>query len=95
MTFHLATSSMLLRADRPGEALAAADRALAVAWGDNRLRAGLARCKALAALGRGDEAAEAARVYLAEQPAPPDGVAVRTTRYRAQLEQIQTPPPHR
>jgi tetratricopeptide (TPR) repeat protein len=85
-TFHFYASRMWLRGDRPEEALAEADEALALSWGDNRLRAGIARSQALVALGRSEEAAASARDLLAEQPPPPSALAVRTNGYRAELE---------
>jgi hypothetical protein len=60
-------------------------------WGDNRLRAAISRSKALVALGRVDDAPDRAREALAEQPAPPPELAVRTTGYRTELEAFLTP----
>lgn len=85
-TFTLAASRLLHRAGRHQEALTQAELALAVAWGDNRLRATAAACEALVGLGRTSEAATLARRELDALPAPDAALAVRTHRYRAQLE---------
>jgi len=86
-TFWLAESALLLDAERPEDALAAADRAMPLAWGDNRLRVALARVDALVALNRLDEAQSFAERVLAEVPAPPEGLEVRAHRYRHQLRE--------
>jgi tetratricopeptide (TPR) repeat protein len=86
-TFQLKSASLLLE-ERPGDSLAAADAAIAVAWGDNLLRASKARAQALVALGRAEEAAGYARSVLDDHPAPEEGLAVRTHRYRKALEEL-------
>jgi thioredoxin-like negative regulator of GroEL len=90
-TFELALASMLNGEERFDEALAAADRALPLAWGDNRLRVVYAKAQALIGLGRADEARQLAKDELAAQPAPPEGMKVRTFRYRQRLEQVANP----
>lgn len=87
-TFDLSLARRLIEAERYPEALAAADRALAAAWGDNHLRCAAAKAEALVALGRADEAKAVAIEELAAQPAPT--AEVRTHRYRAALEAIAT-----
>lgn len=91
-TFLLSAASKLLDAERWAEALDRADRALVVAWGDNRIRVATARAKALVGLGRQDEARAFAEQVLAEIPAPPEGVKVRTTRYRDLLAEAVASP---
>jgi tetratricopeptide (TPR) repeat protein len=91
-TFHFYAARIWLRGGDAEEALAAAERAFALSWGDNRLRAAIVRSKALAALGRDEEAAARAREALVEQPPPPDDLAVRTNRYRAELETLAVAP---
>jgi hypothetical protein len=77
---------MANRAGRHAEALALADAAWALAWGDNRLRVAAARAEALAGLGRVDESRAFARDVLDGMVAPEADVAVRTHRYRRDLE---------
>jgi thioredoxin-like negative regulator of GroEL len=92
-TFHLDLSRLLLRAGMAQEALAAADRGLEVAWGDNRLTVGIARTKALLALGRKADAKAFVDELLARTPAPAGGADVRSSRYRDQLRQLVDEPP--
>lgn len=84
-TFDLAAAGLLNEAERFAEARVHAERALAQAWDDNKLRAGRAYCRALVGLGRAEEARAAAQTLLAELPAPPAALKVRTHRYRAAL----------
>jgi predicted Zn-dependent protease len=84
-TFLLAGARIANEAGRFPTALALADRGLAVAWGDNRLRMAIQRARALVGLHRADEAKAFVDATLAAHPAPPDGVDVRTNRYRKQL----------
>lgn len=87
-TFHLDLARLQTRLEHPAEALAAAQAAERVAWGDNLLMAGKLTVQALIALGRGDEAREHAAEILAAVPVPAEGVDVRTRRYRADLEKL-------
>lgn len=87
-TFHFYAARMWLRGDDADKALAAAERAIALSWGDNRLRAAIVRSQALVALGRTEEAAARAHDALAEQPPPPADLSVRTTRFRTELEAL-------
>lgn len=84
-TFVLGAARMANRAGRWQQALERADVALQLAWGDNRLRVAAARAEALAGLGRTEAASAFARQILDEAPAPAEGLAVRTHRYRADL----------
>ena len=85
-TFYLSLAANHLRHERPEDALDAAEAALARSWGDNRLRAGEAVCKSLAALDRDDEAIERAKAILEEVPGVDDELKVRTNRYRSKLQ---------
>lgn len=87
-TWALSEAGLLHDAGRDEEALAAADRAVALAWGDNALRAAKRRVDILVALDRGDEARRFAAETLAAQPAPDEGMSVRTHRYRAALAEL-------
>lgn len=84
-TFLHAAARQLVDAGRNPEAEAKARAALAVAWGDQRLRATEVLAKALVAQGRNPEALTAIDAALAEVPEPPSGVEVRTSRYRKNL----------
>jgi thiol-disulfide isomerase/thioredoxin len=90
-TFYNALASRLLRFDRKEEALAAAERAVSLSWGDNRLVAAATQAEVLVALGRAAEAARLAQTTLAAQPAPAE-TQVRTHRYRTKLEAFVHPP---
>jgi tetratricopeptide (TPR) repeat protein len=92
MTFHLAEARLLLALDRPAEALAAAERGLAVSLDDNHLRVAEAAARALVALGRADDARALVDKTLATIPAPADGLAVRSNRYRKALAAVVAPP---
>jgi len=83
-TWDLSAAYELSKVERHEDALAAAERAAATAWGDNALRAAHARAEALLALGREEEAVEVVQEAL-QTPAPEEGVAVRTHRYRERL----------
>lgn len=86
-TWALSASGILLDAERPEEALARAEAAMPLAWGDNRLRLATRKVEALHALGRADEARAFGDAVLAEVPTPDDGLDIRTPRYREQLAQ--------
>ena len=90
-TFLLTEGRLLNDGSRPAEALAVAERALPRSWGDNRLRVAAVKCRALVALGRAAEAKTFADGVLAEVPAPPEGIDVRTTRYRDALAKAALP----
>lgn len=90
-TFDLALAPLLKRIGRLDEALASAERAVALSWGDNRLRAVTTEAEILVALGRAAEAATLAQTELAAQPAPETGLDVRTHRYRTKLEAVVAP----
>lgn len=85
MTFPYALAGILLRAEDPHGAVAAAQRARAVAFGDNALRVDNRLAQALHATGETDHALAVIDAALAT-PAPPDGLDVRTPRYRKALE---------
>ena len=85
-TFHESRARMLLRVDRPEEALVSARAAAAVAWGDNHTRVAKVVFDALVALGRDAEARTVAEEALARAPDPGD-LAVRSGRYTAALEE--------
>ncbi len=88
MTFDLASGKLLLRAGRPGEAIPRLERALAHSYGDNLLRVSASLAEALVAAGRPAEASALATRSLAQVPAPPAGLDVRTAKYRADLERF-------
>jgi thioredoxin-like negative regulator of GroEL len=90
-TFDLSLAPLLLEHERLDEALASAERAVSLSWGDNRLRAVATQAQVLVAAGRAAEAADLVRAALAAQPAPPEA-QVRTHRYRARLEAFLAPP---
>jgi tetratricopeptide (TPR) repeat protein len=95
-TFLLAAATRLDTAGRFTEALDRADRAMPLSWGGNRLRVAAARSTALVGLGRTEEAREFVAATLAEIPAPPDDLDVRSNRYRRALEAtVATPVPAR
>lgn len=83
-TFDLSLARLLLEAERHDEALAAADRAVARAWGDNLLRAAASKARILGAMDRKDEAAAVASEALAAVEAS-DELDVRTHKYRERL----------
>lgn len=87
-TFHTSLSRMYLRGEMAEEALAEADRAMEMSWGDNRLTAATVRTKALLALGREVEAREFVVGVLEALPVPAEGVDVRTHRMRGALESL-------
>ncbi len=89
----LTGSTVALMAERNDEALARAQRGLEFAWGDQRLRLATTAARALTALGRADEAQALAQRVLAEVPAPPADVMVRTDRYRRALIEASGLPP--
>lgn len=89
-TFHHAKARVLLDAGRPADAEAAARLALSKAWGDQRLRAVQVLAKALRAQGRAPEGLAALDAELATATKPGGDVAVRTTRYLAQVEALRT-----
>lgn len=91
-TFYTALARLRLRDGRAAAALAAADQAFDVSWGDNRLMAAKVRARALLALGRRDEARAFVRGLL-EEPAPPEGVDVRTHALRRELAALVEHPP--
>jgi thioredoxin-like negative regulator of GroEL len=90
-TFHAAIARSLLKLNRPAEALVAADQALAVAWGDNRLTAAILKARALVALGRTDDARAYVLEVLADTPTPAAELKVRTGRYIQELKDVVPP----
>ncbi|RME25447.1 MAG: hypothetical protein D6798_08925 [Deltaproteobacteria bacterium] len=89
MTFHYALAGAWIDAGRPDEAVAQARRALAVSYGDNRLRSAHRLAEALAAAGRVDEAVGVIDEALAGAVVPPDDVQVRTPRYLEALRRLR------
>lgn len=87
-TYDLKLAPMLLALERKDEALAAAERAVARSWGDNRLRAVAAQADVLVAMGRQDEARRVAEAELAAQAEPPEGSNPRTRKYRERLRKF-------
>lgn len=87
-TFHYALGSLLQDEGREG-ARASARAAYDVAYGDNRLRAARLLAGLLLAAGETDRAVQIIDQTLAEVPAPPDGVDVRTPRYRKALSELR------
>jgi len=87
-TWDLTGARLLADAGRHEDALAAAQRGHAVAWGDNRLRTAQAVAKQLVALERGEEAVAVIDEALAA-PSPETGLSVRTHRYRERLDTLR------
>jgi hypothetical protein len=85
-TFFHAKAGLLVQAGRFAEAEPVARTALAVAFGDQRLRAVIPLAQALREQGRRDEALAALRAELAAGPVPGPGDQVRTVRYRAAVD---------
>jgi tetratricopeptide (TPR) repeat protein len=77
---------LYLALGRPGDALAAADRALALAAGPRRVRVLVTRARAQEALGRRGDAVASLRRALAEAAALPD--AARPRRPAAEAERL-------
>ena len=86
-TFFMSAARVLLGAERLEEALQASQQALSLSWGDNRLRAIALHGEVLAANGRESEMRTLVEEALAGQ-APPEGLSVRTHRYREALEEM-------
>jgi hypothetical protein len=80
-TFEHAAAGLLLDAGRLAEAEAHANAALALAYGDQRLRAVVVLARALDGQGRRTEAAARLRAERAASPQPSAEDRVRTTRY--------------
>ena len=88
-TFDLVAARLLREGGRPREAVAAGERALARADGDDqRLRAAMALARALDADGRRPEALARIDTVLA-QVTLPVGLEVRTHRYAAQARELR------
>lgn len=85
-TFYHHAARLALDAGDPARAEAHARAGLARAFGDQVLRAAVRLSEVLAAQGRKAEAIAALDAALARIPAPPAGVTVRTSRYRAEAE---------
>jgi tetratricopeptide (TPR) repeat protein len=79
-------AALYLELRRPADALAAADRALALAAGPRRIRVLVTRAKAQEALGRRGDAAETLRRALSEAAALPE--AARPRRPAAEAERM-------
>ncbi|MDP2304799.1 MAG: thioredoxin family protein [Pseudomonadota bacterium] len=88
-TFVYAAARQSFDAKRLPDAEARARAALAKAWGDQRLRASALLAKVLLARGHKPEAAFVIEAALRELPAPAADVAVRTHRYRTDLETLR------
>jgi len=84
-TWFLGKARLLMKLDRPTEALAMSGPGLGHAWGDNRLRMGIVHVEALLALGRNDEAVSFVDQLLASEAPPEESLHVRTHRYRDTL----------
>jgi thiol-disulfide isomerase/thioredoxin len=85
-TFHFTATRLLLEGGRAAEADARARAALALAWGDQRLRAVGRLARALAALDRRPEAIAALEAELAAAQRPAADQQVRTHRYLRDVE---------
>lgn len=88
-TFHHALGRTLLDLKRLSEAELEAREALRTGYGDQRLRAALLLGKVLGAEGRAPEAIACLDAILVEIPEPPEGVVVRTSRYRKQVQMLR------
>lgn len=84
-TFLLSAGYLLNEHERYEDALRRLDMAAERSWGDIALRVAKAACESLVGLDRADEAKARAEAVLAEQPAPDEGLNVRTHKYREQL----------
>lgn len=88
-TWPYALANTLLDAERAAEALPYAEEAVAVGYGDNRLRAVKTQARVLVALGRQPEALALLDRTLAEAVRPAEGLDVRTPRYLKALEDLR------
>lgn len=86
-TFYMSAGRALLKAERIEEALVDSEQALALAWGDNRLRAVALKGEILVASGQ-DEAMRGLVQEALAADAPEEGLSVRTHGYRAALEEM-------
>jgi tetratricopeptide (TPR) repeat protein len=84
-TFHVSLVRSYQRQARHEEALAVADRAVEVAWGDNLVNAARLRVISLVALDRVPEARAYVDDVLQRVPEPADGLDVRSHRMRQAL----------
>ena len=87
-TFNHAAARLLLDAKRFVEAEVRARKALAISWGDQRLRAVQHLARALDGLGRRAEAVALLQEELAAAARPGPADEVRTGRYRGQVEAL-------
>jgi tetratricopeptide (TPR) repeat protein len=87
-TWHHALAGHLFHQGDLDSALDSAESAVTYSYGDNRLRAVERQALILIQLGRADEARSLAQTTLETQPAPREGLEVRTWRYRESLQEI-------
>ncbi len=89
MTFHYALAGALVDADQADAAVAEAQVALDLSYGDNRLRSARRLAEALSAADRTDDALAVIDAALAEAASPAEGVDVRTPRYLDALRKLR------
>ncbi len=88
-TFFYAAAGLLEKEGRLEEALPWILAGQALAYGDQRLRAGMRHAEILHGLERDEEALAVIEEVLAEGSAPAEELQVRTHRYRGQLEELK------
>ncbi len=88
-TFFYAAAGLLQAEERYEDAMPWVLAGQALAYGDQRLRAGKRHAEILHALERDDEALAIIAEVLAEGSAPDEELKVRTHRYRSQLEELR------
>jgi thioredoxin-like negative regulator of GroEL len=90
MTFHYAMAGILLKQDDAPAALAAAEQAATVAYGDNALRVARRQAEALVAIGDTTQALAVIDAALAAMEPPEEGTKVRTFRYLKALQDARS-----
>ncbi len=90
-TWDMKAASLLLKDGQLELALERSQEATNQAWGDNALRAAKTHAMILIELGQLWDAHAHVATILASQPAPEEGLNVRTGRYRQQLTDLVAP----
>jgi tetratricopeptide (TPR) repeat protein len=89
MTWPYSLAGLLLEAGQAEAALPWAERALDRSYGDNRLRSAERLARVELALGHAPRALSVIEAALSGQPAPPQGLEVRTHRYVNSLQALR------